>query len=203
MFKGILVKNCNRLAPNERYHLAAQTGIPCLTAWSKSFQDDRDAYRSRFQLDAPLIAGRHFFEMVSFMLTELQQLEKEVMESIRDFGPAKSRYRYVYELFIAAWLYFTNKFGNHGCEESKRALFAWAYALRVNMLRVQFVSIDNLARSKDKDAVSPFILMRNATSGKVITNLSTKLKQPPGAGDHEKDLINFINSEKITCPPTK
>ncbi|SWH51712.1 Uncharacterised protein [Klebsiella pneumoniae] len=44
------------------------------------------------------------------MLDELKILEQEVIDrGFKNFGPSQSRYRYVYELFIAALLCYTNK----------------------------------------------------------------------------------------------
>ncbi len=74
--------------------------MPLLSAWSvSSTHDARNAGRSRFQLDAPIIAGRSFFEMVTFMLDELKILEQEVIDrGFKNFGPSQSRYRYVYRI---------------------------------------------------------------------------------------------------------
>ena len=163
--------------------------MPLLTAWIPSTEHDaRDAGRSRFQLDAPPIAGRPFFEMVSFMLQELAVLEKEAKEYAGAFDGSQSRYRYVYELFIAALLYFTNKCGTHEFRHARDTLFAWAYTLRVAMTRVQFASADNRARGKD--AASPFVLMRNTAPVQALRQLSVQLK-PPHA-EHEKALVAFI-----------
>lgn len=136
MFKGISSRSHRSFSPNLRYHLAAQTAMPLLSAWSvSSTHDARNAGRSRFQLDAPIIAGRSFFEMVTFMLDELKILEQEVIDrGFKNFGPSQSRYRYVYELFIAALLCYTNKFGDEDVDEVRNRLFAWAYALRVELL---------------------------------------------------------------------
>lgn len=190
MFKGIAPKGA--LAPFERYHLSAQAAIPLLTAWvAPGTQDARDAARSQFQLDAPLVAGRPFFEMVSFMLGELAALEREAKQHAGPFSPPRSRYRYVYELFAAALLYYTNKFGSNGLPQAREKLFAWAYALRVQMARVQFSSIDNRARGKDDAAASPFVLMRNAVTGQTIQRL-TVMKPVPYQAEHEKELLTFI-----------
>ena len=190
MFKGIARKGA--LAPFERYHLAAQAAIPLLMAWvAPGASDERDAARSRFQLDAPLVAGRPFFEMVSFMLGELATLEREAKQHAGPFDNSRSRYRYVYELFAAALLYYTNKFGSNGLPQARDKLFAWAYALRVQMARVQFASIDNRARGKDDAAASPFVLMRNAVTGQAIQRLTVKLDKRDDA-EHEKELLTFI-----------
>ena len=190
MFKGIAPKGA--LSPFERYHQAAQAAIPLLMAWvAPGTPDERDAARSRFQLDAPLVAGRPFFEMVSFMLGELAALEQEAQQHAAPFGPSRSRYRYVYELFAAALLYYTNKFGDNGLPQARDKLFAWAYALRVQMARVQFASIDNRARGKDDAAASPFVMMRNAVTGQAIQRLTVKVDKRDDA-EHEKELLTFI-----------
>ena len=190
MFKGIARKGA--LAPFERYHLAAQAATPLLMAWvAPGASDERDAARSRFQLDAPLVAGRPFFEMVSFMLEELASLEREAKQHAGPFDNSRSRYRYVYELFAAALLYYTNKFGNNGLPQARNKLFAWAYALRLEMARVQFASIDNRARGKDDAAASPFVLMRNAVTGQAIQRLTVREPVPYHA-EHEKELRTFI-----------
>ena len=190
MFKGIARKGA--LAPFERYHLAAQAATPLLMAWvAPVASDERDAARSRFQLDAPLVAGRPFFEMVSFMLEELATLEREAKQHAGPFDNSRSRYRYVYELFAAALLYYTNKFGNNGLPQARNKLFAWAYALRLEMARVQFASIDNRARGKDDAAASPFVLMRNAVTGQAIQRLTVREPVPYHA-EHEKELRTFI-----------
>ncbi|HBY0253121.1 TPA: DUF262 domain-containing protein, partial [Klebsiella pneumoniae] len=163
-----------------------------LSAWSvSSTHDARNAGRSRFQLDAPIIAGRSFFEMVTFMLDELKILEQEVIDrGFKNFGPSQSRYRYVYELFIAALLCYTNKFGDEDVDEVRNRLFAWAYALRVELLRVQFVSADNRARGKNDANKSPFVLLRNAMTGSVVRKLPITSK--PYSDNHEKELVAFI-----------
>lgn len=198
MFKGIL-RNNGGLSPFKRYHLAAQAAVPILNSGAtfESKDDIRDAGRSRFQLDAPLIAGRAFFEMVSFMLEELASLETQAKEiSAGEFGPSKSRYRYVHDLFIAAQLYYTNKFGNENLSEARDRLFSWAYALRVALARVQYISVDNRARGADDTAKSPFILLRNAMTGQVVRQLGGT--HTPYGQDHEQELMNFIQGTRIS-----
>ncbi len=191
MFKGISRKAHGDLSPHERYHLAAQAAVPLLNTWaSGAGPDDRNAGRSRFPLDAPLVAGRPFFEMVSFMLKELATLEAEVKTDFGDFNESQSRYRYVYQLFMAALLYHTNKFGEQEKSEFRDRLFAWSYALRVELKRVQFKSMDNKARGKEDAEQSVFILLRKAMTGRAIRQLNTTSK--PYDSGHEKNLLNFI-----------
>lgn len=208
MFKGISPKSSR--SPSARYHIAAQIAIPMLNAWgaTTSELEDRDAGRSRFQLDAPLLVGRPFFEMVAFMLSELRRLAREGATGERakfalynvdaqedrdvlNERPSQSRYRYVSELYLAALLYYTNKFGNEELTAARDRLFAWAYSLRVELLRVQFRSIDNRARG-DQSNVSAFALMRQAESGRVVRQLSAQSR--PYNDSHEKELVALLNN---------
>lgn len=194
MFKGIAHKPGNALSPSERYHLAAQAAAPLLSHWAGAEgHSKRDIERWRFQLDAPLTAGRSFFEMVSFMQQELETLEAEVQPVFGKFGPSQGRYRYVHDLFIAALLYYTNKFGHENLEEARDKLFAWAYALRVERLRVQFASVDNRACGKG-GVRSPFILLRNSITGRVVRQLNTTCQ--PYGDNHEQELVKFLAQQQ-------
>lgn len=206
MFKGLSPKRA--LPPSARYHLAAQSALPLLSAWCKtSSHRDRNAGRSRFQLDAPLVAGRPFFEMVSFMLKELCWLAKKAFNEGKEVfalydleapfnsgdilerlveRPSRSRYRYVSELYLAALLYYTNRFGDDDLDTARERLFAWAYSLRVKHLRVQFRSVDTYACGNR----SAFALLRDAATGNVVDELSPPIS--PYNKDHEVDLVNLL-----------
>ena len=186
-----------------RYHLAAQAAVPVLAAWQDAQKnteaEHRDVQRTRFQLDVPLTAGRPFFEMVTFMVTELRQLRREYYEPTwRDFAstddelrekPGRSRLRYVSELYLAAALYYSNRFGEAETAEARERLFRWAYALRVNQTRVLFRSVDNLARSRD--AESAFWLIRNATSPTELRRLTARPLEP--VSDRDSDLLTLLS----------
>ncbi|MBL1263544.1 DUF262 domain-containing protein [Methylomicrobium sp. RS1] len=206
MFKGISPKSSR--SPCARYHMAAQVAIPVLDVWrgSPSGLADREAGRIRFHLDAPLLAGKTFFEMAAFMLKELRLLAREAFDGERaEFAlynvgaeegsnvlherPSRSRYRFVSELYLAALLYYTNKFGDEDLPAARDRLFAWAYSARVELLRVQFRSIDNRARG-DQSNASAFALMRTAESGRVIRQLSTA--SGTYNSDHEKQLVALL-----------
>jgi hypothetical protein len=201
-FKGLTTKTAD--TPAARYHLAAQATIPLLTSWATLITtDDRTASRSRFQLDAPVQAGRSFFEMVSFMLAELRRLRREgyaedgwdvYASTDVDFDEesSKSQFRYVSELYLAALLYYTNKFGDTELRESKRLLFRWAYSLRTRLRRVQMVSINNHARDLT-DGKSPFVLVRNADGPSDLRRLSAEVTGREQDPEHMKDLLTFLN----------
>jgi len=201
-FKGLTERSAG--TPAARYHLAAQAAVPLLEAWTiQSDEGERSAMRSRFQLDAPVQAGRSFFEMVTFMLAELKQLRREgysedgwnlYASTDADFKEesSKSQYRYVSELYLAALLYYTNKFGAAEIGEAKRLLFRWAYSLRTQLRRVQMVSINNHARSL-VEGKSAFVLLRNADLPSDLRRLSTEVKGRDQEPDHMKDLLSFLN----------
>lgn len=191
MFKGI--SNKSGMPPSVRYHQVAQTLMPMLKALDQPSEDEgRNIRHSQFQLDAPLLAGRHFFEMVTFLLEEMSRLRQEAFAGdYGQFSGKVSRYRYVSDLYLAAFLYYTNKFGVSNADSAivKRKLFAWAYSLRVQLFRVQFLSVDNLASAKDKK-VSAFVLMRNTIDSRVVHQLTQGGK--PYGDDHEKSLVKFL-----------
>lgn len=202
VFKGLTAKMSD--TPSARYHLAAQAAVPLLTSWaSLTKSDERSAARSRFQLDAPVQAGRSFFEMVTFMLAELKHLRREgyvedgwdaYASTDEDFKEesSKSQFRYVSELYLAALLYYTNKFGDSELPEAKRLLIRWAYSLRTRLRRVQMVSINNHARDLG-DGKSAFVLLRNADAPSDLRRLSANVAGREQEPDHMKDLLAFLN----------
>lgn len=200
LFKGI--SNSKPLPPYSRYHFSAQQALLLIDALhvEKDEVAKRGLLRSRFQLDAPVIAGRNFFEMTDFMLEELEKLKSEVFdESTQEWGftkvgkgwKAESRYRYVAQLYVAALLYFTNKFGDENLQEAMHKLFAWAYEPRVRLHRVYIETIDKLARGGDDNTQSAFVLLRNAMSGRDVHEIKTPSPSQYAEG-HEKNLFTYV-----------
>lgn len=206
MFKGI--PHPESRTPHARYHLAAQAAVPMFSAWASTLPDaaTRDLSRTRFQLDAPVPSGRAFFEMVTFMLAELTTLRADAFpEDWADFAsydpgkhaadseiftenPSRSRYRYVSELYLAALLYYTNKFGDEDLEAARQRLFAWAFTPRVEYLRVQFRTVDKKAQD---GANSAFAMLRNATGGGSVYELASSSR--PYRQGHEVKLGTLLN----------
>jgi hypothetical protein len=81
LFKGIPASG--RRTPAQRYHAAAQALIPAIQQWDlQTVGDDTEEHRrrmnhARFRLDAPVVAGGPFFEMVDFFLEELRRLRHD------------------------------------------------------------------------------------------------------------------------------
>lgn len=197
-FKGLNARQA--VSPSARYHLAAQAAIPMMKTWScpMSGEVQRDFGRARFQLDAPVTAGRAFFEMTTFMLEELKDVRAEAYdktwerfsssdpETLRE-QPGRSRYRKVSELYVAALLYFTNRFGALD-EEARRALFVWAYSPRVRLQRVQHASIDKHASGEDRAGLFSWI-RRAQNRSEALRHTAVDLAAQAG---HELELVEIL-----------
>lgn len=214
MFKGITGAE----GPAARYHQAAQAALPVLNEWGGT-ADDRNGQRAQFQLDHPPLAGRHFFEMVEFMLEELNftvsegfdrcggddclgdgcpgcrsrfaiyDLQALASESQLSPAPYRGWYRLVGEIYIAALLYFISRFGTDHLIQARERLFRWAYSLRVRSLRVTHQSMNRLGTGADGD--SAFRMLREADSWRVINHLETGQLTPPDE-DHAQNLRAFF-----------
>ena len=105
-----------------------------------------------------------------------------------DENPKRSRYRYVSELYIAALLSFTNKFGTgEDFNAAKARLFAWAFTPRVEHLRVQYRTIDNRGTGV-KNIPSAFVVLRNSSMGQAVYELQSSSEQYDEDPDHEPEL---------------
>ncbi|MFX1818458.1 DUF262 domain-containing protein [Pseudarthrobacter sp. CC4] len=202
IFKGI--SSTGRLSPSSRYHAAAQSMIPLMSQWHNSVhpEDETTALRSRFQIDAPLLAGRPFFEMTAFMLEEIRALKARsfpVREGSEDsskvvvtFGDklTQSRYRKVTELYLAGMLYYINKFSDEDIDLASDHLFAWSFDIRLRYLRVVQASINNAGYGKD-NVISPFVQIRNSSDERVVRTFTSTRKQYNDG--HEPELFALLN----------
>lgn len=212
MFKGISQRG--DLMPSERYHSAAQSVLPVLDAWHRAGAVTTHAHaqdpshdgrlqhshtlHSRFQLDTPVLAGRAFFEMTEFLLGELREFMSEDFPIPRSgesmpfaVWSRDSYYRKCVELFIAAKLYYVNRFGHEHLRVASDALFAWAFSPRVALLRVQHASINKHARGS-AETPAAFELIRNGRDGRTVQALDLGLQLPdPG---HVPELHTYLES---------
>ena len=176
-----------------------------------SDETDRMVNRTRFQIDAPVVAGRPFFEMATFMLGELRRLRHEGFdEQYGDEGkekawgnfastdddfrelPSRARYRYVSELYLASLLYYTNRFGDTEIRESRPRLFTWAYHLRTRYQRLQLATVNNYASSLD-DSQSAFVLLRSAETATELRRLRVEARGRDDNPKHEQDLLRLLD----------
>ena len=87
-----------------------------------------------------------------------------------DERPAHSRYRYVGELYLAALLYYTNRFGEADLDAATEQLFAWAYAPRAEMLRVQYRPVDNRGRGDGEGSAFALTAQRRTPAASSISS---------------------------------
>lgn len=198
VFKGISLNR--KLSPSARYHVAAKAAVPLMGGVGPSMSPGEKEIlgHARFQIDTPVVAGRPFFEMIAFFLEELRGLRTLAFdhgwERFTSTDPAtmrervdRSRYRKVNELYLAAVLYFTNRFGPAD-DTAKRALFAWAYTLRLTHQRVQAKSVDK--RASGDGGTGLFTRIRNASAPSVALRYArAELADAPG---HDEDLANLL-----------
>lgn len=196
--------------PYARSNIAAQNTMSqlLLDDTKHSNEDCRVLKHARFQLDAPWVAGRSFFERIAFMLDEMDRLTKDIEAEIKgSFKDGEvpfyrvssdgstenppSRYRYVADLYLAVALYYTNKFGEDNFKQMRDVLFAWAYAPRIEKLRVQYQSINNLARDNDPK-VSAFKRIRNAVSARDLRGFHININANNG---NEGKLVEVLKGK--------
>ncbi|WP_440313024.1 DUF262 domain-containing protein [Leucobacter chromiireducens] len=202
-FKGITLADAH--VPSLRYHLASQEALPLLNAWSDSGTlPQLTGEHSRFQLTEPLRAGRGFFEMTAFMLSEVERLLAEPVpgQAPQADQPPKTfaawrkqpRYQKCVDLYIAAVLLYVNRFGEETRTEAEPALFVWAFQLRTRLLRVQHQSIELLATGAtpggQESQPSPFTLLRASFDGRAVHRLTPVVTQR--AKEFEADLFAVL-----------
>lgn len=110
-----------------------------------------------FQLDAPIINGRRFFEMITYYKDifdmsikniqdhlKLNENSKNIFHTITSYGGwERTGDTYVRTLFECALVFYVDKFGFNQINEAVERIFAWAYRLRLEYYAIQFVSLDN------------------------------------------------------------
>ncbi|RZK13169.1 MAG: DUF262 domain-containing protein [Flavobacterium sp.] len=110
-----------------------------------------------FQLDAPIINGRRFFEMITYYKDvfdisveniqgnlKLTESSKNIFNTIKSYdGWERTGDTYVRTLFECALVFYVDKFGFNNINEAVEKIFAWAYRLRLEYYAIQFVSVDN------------------------------------------------------------
>lgn len=180
LFKGVS-RFAQRL-PAADYHRVAKSVLPGLRDWttgdttvSAEFADlrNRDFTRMLHQLDTPVAAGHSFFDFAAFMLKEMTRLESTLKgdgflpfasgQAGPDMDPKQffdqPRFRFCRELYVAAVLYYSNKFSDPDALTQLR-LFRWAFAPRLAYELLGWRSIDNYAigRAVGREGLSAFAL---------------------------------------------
>lgn len=110
-----------------------------------------------FQLDAPIINGRRFFELIGYYKKIFDEAVKNIAKNPALSANSKlifkilnnydRRWRigdqYVRTLFDCILVFYVDKFGFSEINYAIEKLFAWAYKLRLIYDVLQFASVDN------------------------------------------------------------
>lgn len=200
IFKGV-GKSTRRL-PGAEYHRAAKALLPGLQEWGNTNADPvtrRNLKRALHQLDAPVSAGKSFFDYVAFMLEEYERLDKTLFSDTSDSGFTSSdfkifhdgaRFRYCRELYVAASLYYTNKYSDDDWPRVQGHLFRWAYSLRLVYERLGWRTADNYARGLSTNMesfhqVKLFSTMRDNLDPRAIELENLRAPDSPLTGNPE------------------
>lgn len=151
------------------------------TAYNQELNRRLDSQKMKFpfQLEMPVVNGRLFFEMITHYLTQVEQMWESVKANIKQDSPGRDvidtleNYpgrdrdgdKYIRQLFDAALLQYTDKFGYSEIDTVLCHLFVWAYRLRLEMQRVQLATMDNHAF----DQGSYLHIIKNALHPKEVT----------------------------------
>lgn len=175
IFKG--VSRSTPHLPATEYHRAAKAVLPGVQEWAHPEADERttrDLRRARHQLDAPISAGRSFFDFTAFMLEEMERFESLLFRRDTRTGDPDpdldvfvngARFRFNRELYVAAALYYTNKYSEDDLRRIRPRLFRWAYGPRLAYERLGW-------RSTDKYALG----LATARDGLVAFNLFARMR---------------------------
>lgn len=154
-----------------------------------------------FQLDATILNGRRFFEMIShykkifdLMLNDikvnksLNKISETILNVINEYeGWQRTGDTYVRTLFECALVFYIDKFGLHQIDLAIEKIFAWCYKLRLEYYAIQFESIDNHVLASNlfldiKNSYTPQEALRrpihiNTIRKREIPEIETILKQ--------------------------
>lgn len=146
LFKGINLDKNKRYPYSEVYKLADDR------------LQDTDRHQEPnfypFQLDQPIINGKHFFNMVTYYKNmfdtamkntgELSEQVREILDTLGNYeGMNRTGDKYVRMLFICIVLYYLDKFGTEGLSKAIEKLFVWSYKPRLEYQNLQLASVDN------------------------------------------------------------
>lgn len=210
LFKG--VGRSTRRFPGAEYHRAAKAILPGLQEWANPTADEanlRDLKRAQHQLDTPVVAGRSFFDYTAFMLEESQRLDQELFNPATRAGfsfPDRTqfregvRFRFCRELYVAAALYYTNKYSEADLPKIQYRLFRWAYALRLAYERLGWRSTDNYALGLNTNLegvneLNLFSTMRDSLDPREVPLENLRAPETSRSGNEDDELLVTLLKE--------
>lgn len=137
-----------------------------------------------FQLTEPFIAGKEFFEMVSYYLPLHNYLKEEILKQnteieniVKKYGGAG--FEHCKNLFYCAVLCYYDRFKNLD-KKAIIKLFSWAFMLRVDRISLSYMSINKYAVGETTDTsnqIAMFYEITRARTHNQIANLQINVKR--------------------------
>lgn len=153
-----------------------------------------------FQLTEPFIAGKEFFEMVSYYLPLHNYLKKEVLQQFPKIKSILEKYGgagfdHCRNLFYCAVLCYYDRFKNFD-QKAILKLFTWAFMLRVDRISLPYSSMNKYAVGETTDTTNQIAMFYEITRARThnqIANISINVKR---AGNQaKKDSWNPLYEE--------
>lgn len=137
-----------------------------------------------FQLTEPFIAGKEFFEMVSYYLPLHNYLKKEVLRQFPEIKNILEKYRgagfdHCKNLFNCAVLCYYDRFKNFDTKAIIK-MFTWAFMLRVDRISLPYSSMNKYAVGETDDTtnrIAMFYEITRARTHNQIANISINIKR--------------------------
>ncbi len=109
-----------------------------------------------FQIDATIINGKRFFEMIEHYQVMIDNVKSEemskkypILNTIKTYeGSFRTGDKYIRNLFYCGLIYYIDKFGDKDLSKAIDKIFVWAYSLRLKLQAVGLNSVDNFALHK-------------------------------------------------------
>lgn len=139
-----------------------------------------------FQITAPFIAGKEFFQYVNYYLSLKDYLQKEALQDTSKFNDllqilekySGTGFEYTKELFYCSLLCYYDRFRNLNAKTIKK-LFTWAFMLRVDMMNLGYDTINNYAVGEGNytNSFPIFYLITRANNHSKISTLPIKYRR--------------------------
>ncbi|WCT13790.1 DUF262 domain-containing protein [Mucilaginibacter jinjuensis] len=134
-----------------------------------------------FQMTQMIINGKRFFEMIEHYVKIHQELfDKKTSTAFSNFYKKHTCYPhsnrsgdlYVRNLFKAITMFYYDRFGSEGFEQTYPYLYMWAYKLRLDKFSVRYSSIDAHIQA---DGNNLFKMLNSTYDHRAVLNIRTKL----------------------------
>lgn len=197
VFKGV--------SPNieENYPFAAMLRIAhfYVEEYNRSYHRNIDKREMvfPFQIDATIINGKRFFEMIShyqIMIDNMKSKEMSekypVLNTIKTYeGSFRTGDKYIRNLFYCGLIYYIDKFGEKDLSKAIDKIFVWAYSLRLKLHAVGLDSVDNFALNKGHSQIQLFKRIKETITPNDILNLRLETLRENKSSKTEKIIEHF------------